>query len=251
MMISSAPTETRKWISFYDLRDACALAGCPVCTLQSRAAARYLDNLFYERVNDVPTRLRLHQSLGLCPLHAWQATRVRDSESGLAIIYEDLLHTCQKRLRHTLKAVRRLAPAKGWFDRWRAKINGQPRPPHVLRTTAPCPICDHVQFFEELYLRELLDFFTDGDLLRAFEKSFGLCLPHVDRAIGLFPDHVNLRQLLEAQLKKIEGLRSELQEYLRKLDYRYADEPKGAEVTAWRRAVEMMVGQPPPGGRKR
>jgi hypothetical protein len=115
----------------------------------------------------------------------------------------------------------------------------------------PCPICNHAQFFEETYLLDLLDYFSDGEMQGAYEKSFGLCLVHVDRAIELFPDHENLPLLLEEQRKRIESLRGELAEYLRKLDYRFSHEPKGAEVTAWRRAVEMMVGQPPPGGRKR
>jgi hypothetical protein len=249
-MISSVQKETRKWITFYDLRDACALEGCPVCTLLSQMAYRYLDNLFYERVNDVHTRVGLYQSLGFCPPHARLATRIHDSESGIAIIYEDLLHVCQKRLQSIHQVACLPKPARGWLDRWRAKITGRAQLTGILRTTALCPVCDHVLFFEKVYLRELLDFFTDGELRGAFDCSSGLCLPHVDRTIEVFPEHEHLPWLLEIQVKKIENLRGELQEYLRKLDYRYAHEPKGAEATAWCRAVEMMVGLPP-GRRKR
>ncbi len=41
---------------------------------------------------------------------------------------------------------------------------------------------------------------------------------------------------------RLRALLEELEEFLRKLDYRYAHESKGEEQTSWIRAVETFVG---------
>ena len=58
-----------------------------------------------------------------------------------------------------------------------------------------------------------------------------------------FPGDPQLGRLLEAERDKLITLRGELQEVIRKLAYRYANEPKGAEQTSWRRAIEKFVGK--------
>jgi hypothetical protein len=36
----------------------------------------------------------------------------------------------------------------------------------------------------------------------------------------------------------------EVEELVRKHDYRFRDEPQGDEMTSWRRAAELCAGQP-------
>ena len=42
--------------------------------------------------------------------------------------------------------------------------------------------------------------------------------------------------------KKLEGLREELTEFIRKNDYRFKDEVMGAEGDSWRRAIVRLIG---------
>ncbi len=58
-------------IAFYELRDAFAQPGCPLCRLEARVAERYLDFLLWERVNDPDLRQNLRQARGFCRDHAW------------------------------------------------------------------------------------------------------------------------------------------------------------------------------------
>ena len=48
--------------------------------------------------------------------------------------------------------------------------------------------------------------------------------------------------LIEVQLASLSQLSGELQEFIRKSDYRYAGEPPGDERDAWIRAVQLWVG---------
>jgi hypothetical protein len=43
---------------------------------------------------------------------------------------------------------------------------------------------------------------------------------------------------------RLETLHAELGEFFRKADYRYRHEPRGAEQTAWLRAIAQLVGPP-------
>ncbi len=57
-------------------------------------------------------------------------------------------------------------------------------------------------------------------------------------------DPVGLRNLLECQRSCVQRVLEEVQELLRKHDYRFSDEPRGDEMTSWRRAAELCVGNP-------
>ncbi len=53
-----------------------------------------------------------------------------------------------------------------------------------------------------------------------------------------------LRSLLECQRTCVQRVLEEVRESIRKHDYRFADEPRGDEMTAWRRAAKLCAGGP-------
>lgn len=242
-MISSEQTSKNRWLSYYDLRDACKEDGCPICRLLARVSQRFLDGLFYERVNDVETRQRIHASSGFCNWHAWQAAEVPDSHLGIAIIYENLLKMFEQRLLSTIVHGSRVGRSDGWLHRLRRRVKKTFHLTRILERTELCHVCQEVAFFEDLYLRVLLDSLVDEEFADAYERNVGLCLPHLDLALTRFADHKNLSLLLRDEVKRIESLRKELSEFVRKSDFQYRHEPKGAEVTAWRRAIELAAGK--------
>ncbi|HUI06832.1 MAG TPA: DUF6062 family protein [Verrucomicrobiae bacterium] len=238
MSILRPQNEPVKWLDFIYLRDALDAAGCPICTLVERACYRQLDNLFYENVSDVGVRLRLYKSKGFCNAHAWMATRIPHTDSGIAIIYGDLLRSVIER---TEAQVRQLAAAGSPRRLHRSRRRG--RSASVLETTAPCPVCETARFNERVYFGELLKWFDDPELRTAFQRSFGLCLPHLDLAMRGFPDHPHLPELLATEREKLTGLQTELKEFSRKRDDRLANEPKDTDQAARRRAIELFVGK--------
>jgi hypothetical protein len=219
MMKADQKKPSTKWLEFIHLCDALEADGCAICTLVDKACHRHLDNLFYECVTDVGTRRRLRASQGFCNRHAHLATRIPNTDSGIAIIYEDLL-------RHIIE---------------RAETRQQP--PRLRAAADSCPICETARFNERVFLGELLRWFDDPELQPKYRSSFGLCLPHLQHALDEFTDHPRLPALLAAERDKLVALQAELQEFSRKLDYRFADEPKGCEQTSWRRVIEKFVGK--------
>lgn len=67
-------------------------------------------------------------------------------------------------------------------------------------------------------------------------------MPHFFHMVGN-ADRDTALVLLQSQRRTLQKLAEELGEYARKLDYRFRDEPKGEEQTAWLRAVRLFTGR--------
>ena len=82
----------------YDLRDAFAGDGCPICALTQAAVDRYFATLNYEAAGDRGVRAHLRQTLGFCQPHAHQwlaAAHVL----ATAVIYAEVLDQARNDLR--------------------------------------------------------------------------------------------------------------------------------------------------------
>lgn len=230
-----------EFLSYFDLWDAFKKPGCPICTLVERFSFRFLDALLYERVNDPGTRVRLRESLGFCNWHAWKASEVSNCALGLGIIYEDILNRIAERLKRvqdSFPILSRVPFLLKLFRQKRAVVAHSP-----LGPIGRCPACQHVRFFEKLYLEALLDYIPEADFERQFNHSAGICFAHLVETVEKFPQHKNLPLLIKKQTEKFESLRKEVAEFVRKQDFQYADEPRGSEVDSWKRALEMVVGK--------
>lgn len=93
----------QKHMAYYNLRDALAKPGCPICRLVSDAVAHYLETLLYENVNDPGIRADLRRSNGFCPHHAG-LLRDHGDPLGHAIIYGDLIDHVLESLEGLLRA---------------------------------------------------------------------------------------------------------------------------------------------------
>lgn len=231
-----------KFMGYFDMLGACKEEGCPICSLVAKTSLRSLDNLMWERVNDPRTREHLLASQGFCNWHAWMLLQVEHSRSGIAILHEHLV----RKQTDILESLRRFhSPERPW-KRLLRRLFGTAEEAKAVRDRkrkAPCPICAQVGYSEETYLTICLQFVTDPDFQRSFESSFGLCLPHLYMAASLEPDHPNLPALLQQQIAKMEAIKGDLQEFIRKQDYRFRNELVGGEGTAWQRSIELLTGK--------
>jgi hypothetical protein len=89
----------------------------------------------------------------------------------------------------------------------------------------------------------------DGDLRLAFYAGGGFCNRHawlfherVTRGGSGAPVADIYGSLPSKDLERLAALRDGLAEYHRKRDYRYADEPKGAEQSSWTDVIRRYVG---------
>ncbi len=230
---------TKPHIPQRDLEEAMAAGGCPFCRLAERAVRRYLASLLRERVLDIAERQRLRDARGLCNLHAWQLQE-GGGALGIAIVYRDVLNTLAKALEQGADVQdglwRRLAGGPGSPRRAAATLRERQQP------AGPCPACRERDEVERLAVGAMLDYLHGAEFAARFRASDGLCLAHFLATLERAAEAGPLRELVAVQLRVERGLVAELDEFIRKHDYRFSGEKIGAEGDAWMRAIAHVAG---------
>lgn len=208
----------------FEVREALREPGCAVCRLTLRSVSKLLQSIAYEQVNDIALRHELRRSRGFCNHHAFQWLREVRSVLGTALIYRDVL-------RAALHDLETSPPPQGLLR----GILGPPR--HGRRRQ--CPACRAQVESEERYVEALLAVVAAEPAL--LEASEGLCRRHVLAALrSAEPGAVYVATRTRAA---VEALIRELDEVIRKEDYRFRDEPRAdGERTAPARAITWAVG---------
>lgn len=212
---------------------ACREGDCPVCDREADTVRRSLEALLHEQVTDPLLRRRLRQSHGLCSTHTELLASLPHANLAVALIYQDLLRDAQEQLRLGLAAgVRRRGtrpagafPLTGW---------------HQGRAT--CHICLAGAARVTSDLTVILRHFAEAAFQVFFAQSAGLCLPHLAQVGEVGPTHPNLPAVLAWHAARWRDLETELGEFVRKFDHRYAREPMGRERDSWLRVLRLFVG---------
>lgn len=233
-------------LSYFDVLDACATDGCPICRLSERAVNRYLDGVLYEFVNDPGVRARLRRSYGYCNEHAWRLVGLAGGNAlAIAVIHRDLVSVALARLErltfdHRHPTWRRLLQRIGW----RGVPSRALRPPPSLRARQRCPACERRDEAEQIALTAVLDALSAADerMRDALERSAGFCLPHLRRALSLASDERGFEHLRQLSVRKLKELRSSLDAFVQHSEYRFHGLPPGPESDSWRRALAWLSG---------
>lgn len=207
----------------YNLEQALGDGRCPVCRCLALATERYLNNLLYEFVNDPRTRDQLRAAGGFCREHTWVLQRMGDPLAH-SIIYADLIDAFCAELDQTAAA-----PRGG-------------RPLLAADKQRVCAVCQEETAMEDRYVTGLLGALGDSAFREKYQQDGGLCLPHFRAAYARARRKEVQAFLVEVQRERLTHLSSELKEFIRKSDYRYAHELPGTERDAWIRAVRFWVG---------
>lgn len=194
---------------------------CAICRLAHRSVERSLRAFFSEFVNDPEVRVRFRKSRGFCREHIPLLASCGDA-LGVAILYADLTDETRRRWRS--------GGAKGsLFSRW-----FQPS------SETPCPSCAAEAEAEARYTGALANGLAgDSALWDTLRKSAGLCSRHVER-VAAVARHADAARLIEMEAARMDALYAELEEFVRKNDYRFRAEPWGPERDAWRRALSRL-----------
>lgn len=227
----------------YELLQACRQIGCPVCRVEQAAVERYVSNLLFESVNDIPTRERLRASLGFCREHAQLALAKNTGNAlGFAIIYQDVLN-------HVLRQFesQRASPSTGQVPALLKRMPAQvgetlQKVLYALTPHKHCMVCQQRDKSQHIVISALLAEVTSADMKTALQDSEGLCFPHLKKACEATPDPAISELLLTLHRQQLENLRAELAEFIRKNDYRFRDEGFGTEGDAWLRAIRKVIG---------
>ncbi len=225
---------------YFELRETLGTPGCAICTLAQKSVQRTIESLAYEYANDYQVQTRLRKARGFCNEHAWQLAAL----PGVALDVAILSRATLLELSNLLQPGTTGGSARPSLRQWL-------RPARELDATAladalepqgPCPICEARAETETLYLRLLLEHFDELEIREALERAGGLCLPHLRLALRQPAPAATLQQLVELQQRVTARLLKELEELIRKYDYRYREEEPGAERDSWLRANAFIAG---------
>lgn len=248
-MAAARGRSASRFVGHVHLVDACAEAGCPVCRCVAESSRRYLAAVVYEQVNDPETRRHLRASWGLCNWHAWMLEDTPGARFGAAIIAVDLLG-------RMIGRVRRLGDRPGGRTRrgWRgatrslarlARLAGRRPGPGLVTLYArrlTCPACDDAARAEDAYLDIVLESLADAEFREAYERSHGLCVPHVMVALARGAGRPETGTLLAVTATKWTDLRDEVARFVGKHDYRNTEPVTDEEAVAVQHAVAVLAG---------
>jgi hypothetical protein len=237
-----------------DLLEAMGKRACPICVLVERIERKAVDLFLYDQVNDISRRDALRASRGLCLEHTAMLAEGR-SALGVAIVSRDVLRAMTAELENYRgergegenespsqlqpSALSATSAVKSFLSSALGKGGAQ------LATRvgpqAGCPMCAERPRVEAPLIGGLLRNFGDAAFAAAFEASGGLCRVHLASTLRA-ADAATARALTARQAAAWRRLEAELDEFIRKHDYRFQGEAIDAERDVWRRALRLTSG---------
>jgi hypothetical protein len=240
-----------------DLLDALRQGACPLCVLLERTERKAVDLFLYDQVNDISRRDALRASRGLCLVHTSMLAEGR-SALGVAIISRDVLRAMTAELeagsnrmpsreerkeadenasQPSVNSVTSVAKKylSGVFGQAGTQLAGRIEP------QAGCPMCAERPRIEAPLIMGLLHNLRDASFAAAFESSAGLCRVHLAGALRA-ADAAAARSLAALQAAIWRRLEADLDEFIRKHDYRFQGEAFDVERDVWRRALQTTSG---------
>jgi hypothetical protein len=226
------------------LRAAFGREGCPVCIVVLESMQLAMDGWQYEGFTDVEQRHELIRSRGFCPLHTWQLAQ-HNTAFQLALVYSGVLPDVLARLKQD--AARHSIPERpSRWSRWWKRWTRRPATTYAEPAFERCPFCRSRASVEQRLISTLLELLLSEEIRGLLSQSTGLCLLHFTQAHARAEerDPLQLHSLLECQQVCTQRILGEVEELIRKHDYRFGDETHGDEMTAWRRAAQLCAGNP-------
>jgi len=236
-----------------DLLTAMSQAACALCVLLERAERKAVDMFLYDQVNDISRRDALRASRGLCLPHSSMLAEGR-SALGVAILSRDILRTMTAELEagtsHRERREETKLPAQSSVNsvaavarKYLSGVLGQVGAQLATRIEpqAGCPMCAERPRIEAPLIMGLLHNLHDAAFAAAFDASAGLFRIHLASTLRA-ADTLAARALAARQAAIWRRLEADLDEFIRKHDYRFQGEAFDVERDVWRRALQATSG---------
>ncbi len=218
----------------YDIAEALALSGCPLCRALAVDDRRWMDSFWREGKQGADAGQRFFAAGGFCRHHGWLLHRLVAAE-GTGAAIADLYGWLADYDLRWLGQVRRSLPERRRGRRATA-----------LTRRGRCPACRASDESVERKVAFFVEVLGEQAVRERYSRSEGLCFTHLaavveqaladeDLEAGLF--------LIDDWRLRLREVRAELAEYDRKRDYRYAHEPKAREQRSWTEVIRRYVGE--------
>lgn len=217
--------------------------GCPICRACNDAFDREWFWFFSESYGEGSGVSQYINYYGFCEKHTlqvaekgpiWQRTVIYDwIIKNKLPLFEELLESLPDKASTSTNAI------SSNLSQRRLK-----RSIESVKPKGSCLFCDSLEKASEDGLKDLLVVLQDSEMKNLYLKSRGLCMKHFFKALNLVEPQYSaeLREIVTAQITKLKELKTNLDEYMRKEDYRFKNDSKGKEQTASTDAIEKFIG---------
>jgi hypothetical protein len=124
-----------------------------------------------------------------------------------------------------------------------ASREARPNPVAEYRERPPCALCAQLRLTETHCLDAVLRFAHDPDFERAYQRSSGLCVPHLLGAVERGAGTPGGATIVQRTLAKWQALRDDLRRFVAKHEYRNADAISPEEARSYELALEILAGR--------
>ena len=222
--------------TYFELIEAFGQPDCGVCRVVDNAVLGYIDMFLYENVNNLARRAEIRAARGFCTTHAGLVMTGYGRKQSISLLQQDIVNDVIEQWD--------AQPRVSWIDRLLGRLPTGHGPKGATFPQRNCPLCDYEHIQEIGALRTLADDVLDPDMLKAFEQSAALCLPHFHMFMGL--DRIrskHVAKVIEVERRVLSTVKAQLDEYVHKQNPEYKDEEKGDEADAPVTATRMTSGR--------
>jgi len=214
---------------------------CPVCLLCEEDLRHFYRWYFNEYYNDPVWIVKIMDSRGFCNKHSWDLIRMGEDHE-MSLVYEYLVKATLVKLKRVSKELMKFELIKSRIGKIMNNKHLKEAKRQLLQPAEICPICNSISERTTVWIENLLTDLKDEEIKGLYLNSYGLCMNHFSQAVESASPEVT-EILIQKQAEVLKKLNSDLEEYSRKLDYRYSQEPKGEEQTAWIKAIRFFAGR--------
>jgi hypothetical protein len=219
------------------LEKAVEKEGCALCLALRDVEERALFSFLYEGLSDPSSRERFVRGGGFCPRHFRIALQLTTASGHVGPF--QIADACQMLLKSAaagLTQAREAQPGDKW-PVWRKRRSE----PTAALAGAECMFCADARDREKDLVVALESLISDLSIAEKVAAN-GLCQRHGQMALSAWKSPRSRNWLTQVLREQIDRLKHHVDEFLRKHDHRFRDEPPGPEADVVRRVVEFLLG---------
>ena len=144
-----------KHLPYFSFIESIKKDTCPICNLVNKNIDKYIEDLLYEKINDIGIRKKFKENSGFCNYHAHLFLKYNDG-IAISLLNKDIL-----------------------IDKINS-INKKPPLIKKLKKKTNCQICELKKEYENHYLSIFSEFWNDEVLKNSFISNSFLCIPHLN-----------------------------------------------------------------------
>lgn len=214
---------------------------CPVCAMWQSLENASIEYTLGPSYMEDDVRL-VTDKLGFCALHAKKLYR-QQNRLGLALILKTHMD-------YTIREVEKLSKVPVTGGGLFKKKGTAPLVDYMKRLECSCFVCERIENVFERYIDTVFYLYErETDFRRRFAEAGGFCSKHYSLLYAEAPKHLSgsglaafCEVLQQTYLENMKRVRDDLDWFIDKFDYRYADEPWKNSKDALPRAILKING---------